>query len=118
MDRNDSYRRILQAAAKFQLNIAIMLEAKAIEAEKSRHWICNHLSPSAYSGHAEHVKETMDVHDQMIEIIDGLTKMEAALAKNLQIIAGPKEDEDTGGMGGLGGDGGLGDLFGLGGSFK
>lgn len=113
MSRTQSYTRILQAAAKFQLNIAVILEAKAAEAEKSRHWICNHLVPHAYDGHAEHVKETMDIHDQLIEVIEGLTKMESALAKNMQIILNQKENPNSLGMGG-----GFGDLLGLGGGLK
>ncbi|TBL81738.1 restriction endonuclease subunit S [Paenibacillus thalictri] len=116
MSRTQSYYRMLDAAAKIQFNIALILEAKAVEAEKSRHWVCNHLSPMAYEGHTEQVKETMDVHDQLIEVIDGLTKMENALAKNLQTILNRKDESDSGD---LGGGGGLGDLFGgLGGGLK
>lgn len=117
MSRPESFNRMMTSAAKFQLNIAIILEAKAIEAVKSRHWICNRLNLSAYEDHAQQVKETMDVHDQLIELIDGLTKMESALAKNLTIILNQKEEEDMLGGSGSGG-GGMGDLFNLGGSFK
>ncbi|WP_248927676.1 restriction endonuclease subunit S [Paenibacillus hamazuiensis] len=113
MSRAESYTRIMQAAAKFQFNISLILEAKAVEAEKSRHWMCNHLSPAAYDGHATQVKETMDIHDQLIEVIDGLTKMESALAKNMKIILGHNKEEAD-----MGGGGGLGDLFSLGGGLK
>ncbi|AEI45051.1 hypothetical protein [Paenibacillus mucilaginosus] len=112
MNRAESLTRIMKAAAKIQLNIALMLEAKTAEAEKSRHWICNHLSVAAYDGHAVQVKETMDIHDQLIEVIEGVTKMENALTRNLQILLNQKEE---GGMGGGGMQGGgLGDMFGMG----
>jgi hypothetical protein len=111
LNRPDSFNRMMQAAAKLQLNIAIILEAKSIEAEKTRHWICNHLSLDAYEDHAEQIKETMDVHDQLIELIDGLTKMESALTKNLKIILNQNEEEEAMGSG-SGGGGGMGDLFG------
>jgi hypothetical protein len=118
VSRPESFNRMMTATARFQLNIAIILEAKAIEASKSRQWICNRLNLSAYEDHARQVKETMDIHDQLIELIDGLTKMESALAKNMKIILDQKdEDEMMGGDSGSGG-GGMGDLFNLGGGFK
>jgi hypothetical protein len=118
VSRPESFNRMMTATAKFQLNIAIILEAKAIEAVKSRHWICNRLTLAAYEDHAQQVKETIDVHDQLIELIDGLTKMESALAKNMQIILNQKEEEDMTGGGSGSGGGGMGDLFNLGGGLK
>ncbi|NHN30191.1 restriction endonuclease subunit S [Paenibacillus agricola] len=112
MSRPESFNRMLTAAAKIQLNIALILEAKAIEADKSRGWICNSLDISAYGDHAQQVKETMAVHDQLIGLIDGLSKLESALAKNLKIILNEKEEEEA--MGG----GGMGDLFNTGGGFN
>ncbi|WP_426448790.1 restriction endonuclease subunit S [Paenibacillus sp. S-38] len=115
MSRAESLTRIMKASAKIQLNIALMLEAKTAEAEKSRHWICNHLSAGAYEGHAVQVKETMDIHDQLIELIEGLTKMENALTRNLQILLNQKDEGGGLGEGGMQG-GGFGDMFGLGGN--
>lgn len=100
MDRSSSYLRILQSSAKFQRNICKILEYKANEAEKARRWVCNHLSSSAYQGHAHQVKETMMVNHQIIEIIDGLTQMENALAKNLEIALGPGQESQGLGIGG------------------
>lgn len=95
MSRIDSYYRLLKAASKFQSNIALILEAKASEAERSSEWICHHLNSSHFEDHGEQLKKTMEVHNQLIEVIDSMTKMEQALARNMQVILG--QLEDTGG---------------------
>lgn len=111
MSRTDSYLSYLDATAKIQYNVALILEAKALHAEKSRNWICQHLSTAAYESNADHVKQAVDIHEQLIEVIDGITKMEVAFAKNLGVLI---VEEDSSGLGGLGGSagGGFGDLFG------
>ncbi|SDN59430.1 hypothetical protein SAMN04487897_103277 [Paenibacillus sp. yr247] len=113
MSREDSCLSILKAAAKIQYNVALILEAKAIHAEKSRNWICHHLSTDAYENHAEQVKKSHDIHEQLIAVIHGITKMEEAFAKNLEILIGEKEDTSGAGAGG-----GLGNMFGLGGGLE
>lgn len=113
MERTDSYLSFLDATAKIQFNVALILEAKALHAEKSRNWICNHLSTAAYESNAEHVKQSVDIHEQLIAVIDGITKMEVAFAKNLGVLIAEEEVSS-----GLGAEGGLGDLFGLGGGIE
>lgn len=112
MNRDEAFMRILHASTKFQLHIAEILEAKAIEAEKSRHWICNHLHVHSIEQHGDCLKQSGEIQDQLLEVIDGLTKMENALAENLKVLIGDNEEES----GGLGAGGSLGDLFSLGGS--
>jgi hypothetical protein len=80
----------------FQQHIATILEDRATEAEKFRHLICNHLHPATFDNHSDQIRESLDVHRQLIEVINGLTKMENALAKNLEILLGGNE-EDSGG---------------------
>ncbi|MBD0381607.1 restriction endonuclease subunit S [Paenibacillus sedimenti] len=111
MDRTESYLTILDATAKIQFNVALILEAKALHAEKSRNWICHHLSTSAYESNSDHIKKTGDIHEQLIAVIEGITKMEAAFAKNLGVLIA--EEESTG----LDAGGGLGDLLNLGDGF-
>jgi hypothetical protein len=112
VSRTNNYLSILDATSKLQFNVALILESEAVHAEKSRNWICNHLSTAAYLDNAEHLKQTVDIHEQLIAVIDGITKMEVALAKNLEILIGEKEESSalSGGMGG--------DLFGFGGMEK
>jgi hypothetical protein len=108
VSRTDNYLTILDAAAKIQYNVALILEAKALHAEKSRNWICNHLSMGAYSNNLDQVKQTANIHEQLIQVIDGITKMENSLTKNLEILIGEKSSSD----------GGFGDMMGLGGPEK
>lgn len=120
MSRADSYHKMLQAAANFQSNIALILEAKSVEASRSCQWICQHLTSEHFESHSDQVKKTIEVHEQLLEIIDGMTKMELALAKNLQVLLGQNESESDGGVGGSGdgGSGDFGDMFSFGGDGK
>lgn len=101
MERAESFLRMLQASAKMQHEISLILEAKANEAEKSRDWICVHLNHKSYENHEDQLKKPLDMHEQFVELIDGLTKMENALAKNLKVVLNKKEDSSFGDMGGL-----------------
>jgi hypothetical protein len=105
---------MLESTASLQLNIALLLEAKAAEAEKTRNWICNHLSSDSLLGHVYQMKQTGDFHDQIVEVIEGLTKMELALNRNMQALL--RQGESGGEDGGSGG--GLGDMFSFGGNEK
>lgn len=108
MKRENAYLSMLDAAAKIQSNIAQILETKALESEKSRTWICNHVHDSSFVLYAEQLKKSLEIHEQMIEVIEGLTKMENGLSKNLGIVLN-RNDEQQGGIGGFG------DMFGMGG---
>ncbi|OPA80164.1 restriction endonuclease subunit S [Paenibacillus selenitireducens] len=114
MMREQAYLHMLDATAKMQWNVAMILEAKAIEAEKVRNWALNHLSEHAFTSHVEQLKETLGIHDQLVEVIDALTKLEMGLAHNLKIILNREADGGMG-MGGFGGmGGGFEDQFGMG----
>jgi hypothetical protein len=106
VDRDESYLLILQAAASFQKQIAMVLEGQALASQKSRDWLCNHVSSSAYTTHKTQAKQANEVHEQLLEAIGGITKMEAALGKYLEVLIGQKEE--SGGMGGMGSMGGMG----------
>ncbi|MFC5648061.1 restriction endonuclease subunit S [Paenibacillus solisilvae] len=84
MSRETAYARMLDASAKLQWNVAMILEAKAVEAEKVRSWLCNHVTPEAYAEQQEHLKETLLVHEQLIEVIDGLTKLNQGMVSVLR----------------------------------
>jgi hypothetical protein len=99
LSRAESYHKMLHAAAQFQKNIAIILEAKSVEAVRSSEWICRHLASEHIGGHSEQVKRSVEVHEQLLEVIEGLTKMEQALAKNLQVLLGQNQDNTTDSVG-------------------
>ncbi|GGA35820.1 restriction endonuclease subunit S [Paenibacillus physcomitrellae] len=113
MSREHAYINILDAAAKIQWNVAMMLEAKALEAEKTRNWTLNHLHAGSFSDHESQLGQPLGVHEQMVELIEGLTKLENGLCSNLRaVLATSGGAGDSGGfgdmLGGLGGLGGLG----------
>ncbi|MWC28653.1 restriction endonuclease subunit S [Paenibacillus sp. MMS18-CY102] len=74
-DREQAYKRMLDTAAKLQWNVSMILEAKAVEAEKVRNWMLNHVSSDSFNEQHQQLKETMRLHDQIVEVIDGLTKL-------------------------------------------
>ncbi|MFK7694102.1 restriction endonuclease subunit S [Paenibacillus sp. HJGM_3] len=100
MKRRDAFLRILDASVKLQYNISLILEAKANETEKSRDWICGHINHKVFYSHEDQVKGPLEYHEQFLEVIDGLTKMEYALAKNLKVILNRSEDDNSSGMSG------------------
>jgi hypothetical protein len=109
LNREEAYLSMLNATAKMQYNISLILEAKALEAEKTKHWLCSHLEGSSFNGHEEQLIQAVAIHLQIVDVIDGLTKLENELGKNLKIILDQDEDSESGGFGGGNG------LFGLGG---
>jgi len=109
LGRATSYHKLLQSAASFQKNIALILEAKAFEATRSSRWICHHLKAADLGGHNDQVKHSIEIQEQLLEVIDGLTKMEVALNKNLQAILADNE-ESSGESGEITGE--LSDYFG------
>ena len=84
MSRETAYARMLDASAKLQWNVAMILEAKALEAEKVRSWLINQSTREAYAEQQEHLRETLQVHEQLIEVIDGLTKLNQGMVSVLR----------------------------------
>ncbi|MCM3700466.1 restriction endonuclease subunit S [Paenibacillus macerans] len=105
MSREQSYLNMLDAAAKIQWNVAMILEAKAVEAEKVRNWILNHVLENSFEDHEKQLSDPLDVHEQLVEVIEGLTKLQNGLCSNLKSLL-PEEEEksmsgDDGGFSGL-----------------
>ena len=111
MSREQSLVLMLDAAAKMQWNIALILEAKAIEGEKVRNWTLNHLNGETFVTHGDQVAEPLKMHEQLVEMLEGLTRMETGLCNNLKAVMIQDEGGDSGGMdGGMFGGMDLGDL--------
>lgn len=104
MSRSDDFIKILDAGAKIHEHIAVILEAKAIEAEISTGWTKQLIQTADLNGHQEQLKLSEDFHAQFIEIIEGITKMEGALAQNMKVVLGKNEHSaaETGGLLNLG----------------
>lgn len=109
MSREKAYLQMLESSASLQWNIAMILEAKAVEAEKVKQWTNHHIHSKAFDTHEDQLKETLTIHEQIVELVEGLTKLENGLYSNLKAVLGSGDDE-----GGSGGFGGIGDGFGFG----
>ncbi|WP_225445881.1 restriction endonuclease subunit S [Paenibacillus arenosi] len=96
MDREHANIRILESMADMQWNIAIMLEAKTLEAEKVRNWLLNHMIASDSADAHEQTKDALDVHAQVIEVIAGLTRLQQSLNRNMQTILDPDGQDEQG----------------------
>ncbi|BFH60954.1 restriction endonuclease subunit S [Paenibacillus azoreducens] len=95
MSREQAFLHMLDAASKMQWSIAMILEAKAVEAEKVRNWAINHLTVDAFQTHNEQLKEPLQIHEQIIELLEGLTKLENGLCSNLKAVL---VQEESGGL--------------------
>ncbi|MBD2848196.1 restriction endonuclease subunit S [Paenibacillus sp. IB182496] len=113
MSREQSYLRMLETSAKLQLNMALMLEAKALEAEKVRNWVGHHVNPDAFGSQQELLQESMDIHDQLIEVIDGLSKLGQGMSSVMKVVLRHDQEESGDMMGGM--EGLFGGDFGMGG---
>ncbi len=104
MSREQSYLRMLNSAANMQWNIAVMLEAKAAEAEKMRNWFVNHVDGQSMGEEQSQLGQSLQIHDQVIEMIDGMTKLNQGMVSIIKAVV-PQDDEDSGGFGEQGGFG-------------
>lgn len=110
MSREHALINMLDAAAKIQWNVAMILEAKAVEAEKARNWTLNHFQAHSFESHDKQLSEPLGLHEMLVEVIEGLTKLENGLCSNLKTVLTSDSDDsdgDSGGLGGLFGSGGL-----------
>lgn len=98
MSREEAYHLTLDAIAKLQWNVVMILEAKATEAEKVRNWICNHITVGTYEAHNDQLSTCIQLHEHNIEVIDGLTKLCNGLSRNMKIIINPDTDESDNSM--------------------
>lgn len=93
MSREEAYHLTLDAIAKMQWNVAMILEAKAAEAEKVRNWLCTHITNDTYEGHSDQLSTCLQFNEQNLEIIDGLTKLCNGLSRNMKVIINPDNDD-------------------------
>ncbi|XID95708.1 restriction endonuclease subunit S [Paenibacillaceae bacterium WGS1546] len=96
MSREEAYHLTLDAIAKMQWNVAMILEAKATEAEKVRNWLVHHVTNDTYDAHNDQLATSLQFNEQNIEIIDGLTKLCNGLSRNMKVILNPGADDNEG----------------------
>jgi hypothetical protein len=93
MSREEAFHTTLEAIAKMQWNVVMILEAKAMEAEKVRNWLINHVTNDTYDAHNEQLSTSLHFNEQNIEIIDGLSKLCNSLSRNMKVILHPESNE-------------------------
>lgn len=106
MSREELFVQMLEATALVQEEIALMLEARVVEARKAQSWVLLHMTSENLEGHEHTMKQTADIHKGVLNLIDSLTKMEAALNHQLTALLSGGEGE-----GGAGGSLGFGSLL-------
>lgn len=105
--KEESYMTMLEATAIMQHHVSVILQAKAIEAEKTKCWICYHLADAGFADKEDQLKQAIGLHEKVIEVIDGLTRLENGLAKNLKVVLNKDSMDSSSGFGGFfGADGG------------
>lgn len=96
MSREESLMRMLDAAVSIQRETALILAGKAVEAEKVKQWVLNQAEP----GDGMAIKEPLKLHEQIVEQIEGLTRIGTGLCRNLKAVLGSgQEDHDEMGFG-------------------
>lgn len=105
MSREKAYLQMLEATATIQWNIALILEAKAVEAEKVKQWTQHHIHAKAFDSHGEQLKESISIHEVIVEMFEGLTKLENGLYSNLKAVLGSGDEGGVGGFGDMSGEG-------------
>lgn len=108
MSRIDAFVHTVDAMARIQGNIALVLEAKAVEAEKNKEWLRAFVQNGAFSDVKDQYQQSLHVHEALLSVIDGIVKMESAMARNLRIVMN-KVESDSGSGSSM-----FGDLFGSG----
>ncbi|WP_379159302.1 restriction endonuclease subunit S [Paenibacillus sp. sgz5001063] len=104
MSREKAFLQMLESSATIQWNIAMILEAKAVEAEKVKQWAQHHIHARAFDSHEEQLKESISIHEVIVEMVEGLTKLENGLYSNLKAVLGSGEESGEG-FGGMSGEG-------------
>lgn len=89
MNREESLMRMLDAAVSIQRETALILAGKAVEAEKVKEWVLNQAEP----GDEMAIKEPLQLHEQIVEQIEGLTRIGTGLCRNLKAVLGSDQDD-------------------------
>jgi hypothetical protein len=91
-----AFKTTLEAIAGIQRDVSLILEAKAVEAEKARNWIVHHVQEGTFRTQYDRFSASMQIQEQQIEIIDGLAKLCNGLGRSLRIILHPEQDDGQG----------------------
>lgn len=83
-----SFFRMLASSVVIQEQISKILEAKAAEAEKSKKWVL------AYPEFEHHFETTIELHEQVIDMLESISKVQSGLNRNMKLLLEPVEQEE------------------------
>lgn len=89
MSKEESFMRILDASVVIQYNTYLILQGKAVEAEKVSRWVL-----TQYPRSKGELSDSLSIHEQIVEQIEGLTRIGSGLCRNLRIILGTDDQGD------------------------
>lgn len=89
MSNEESFMRILDASVVIQRNTYLILQGKAVEAEKVCQWVLTQYRD------AGELKDSLSIHEQIVEQIEGITRMGSGLCRNLRIVLGTADDQNN-----------------------
>ncbi|HZG56428.1 restriction endonuclease subunit S [Paenibacillus sp.] len=95
--RTKAALRMLAASAHMQWSAADLLEAKATEMETLRDWVLESAKFGAGDDANAFVAQSCEFHMQLIELLQGMTKLEAGLASHLKLLIEEEEALPFGG---------------------
>ncbi|MDF2927542.1 MAG: restriction endonuclease subunit [Paenibacillaceae bacterium] len=101
MKRSSIMLDMLESTALMQEHVAVILEAKAREAEQRQYWVYGNMQVHCYPGCEEFHKHSLEQHENIVDVIAGITRMEQGLAKNLNLLLHQEDSADSGGFGDL-----------------
>lgn len=86
MSKLKSGLKILTSMADIQESVADILESKAVEMEALRDWVLHTVRESEFTTDHDMVMQSCGFHDQLIHILDGITKMERGFARHMELL--------------------------------
>jgi len=102
LTNRQAFTRILAANANIQHHLAIILEAQAREMVKVGAWTHAQVRSSTYELHEAQFKDALRIHERMVEVIDGITKVETGLARHMKMALHTDSDGESSSDGLLG----------------
>ncbi len=102
MTNRQAFTRILAANANIQHHLAVILEAQARDMAKVGAWTHSQVHSSGYSLHEAQFRDALRIHERMVEVIEGITKVETGLARHMKMALHSDSDGDSSSDGLLG----------------
>ncbi len=81
-------QRLLASTIRMHEQLAEILAHKALEAEKARNWLCGSMAEG------DPLRPCLDVHEQVVEMLEGIARVESGIVSHLKILLGEGDSGD------------------------